>query len=106
MARCNEMLTLGSTVLQFGCLERVEVGGIKGKNISAAIKAVHADFTAAYERFQQVRAGLRLCGLAIYSDLHCKSQLLLGLCSLCLLLILLISLYGISSPPPPNKGSL
>ncbi|KAI8473051.1 MAG: flagellar outer dynein arm heavy chain beta [Monoraphidium minutum] len=54
MSRCSEMLTLTGTVLQFSRLERVEVGGTKGKNISAAIKAVHADFTAAHERFQQV----------------------------------------------------
>ena len=54
MARCAEMLSLASAALQFNRLERVEVGGTKGKTISAAIKAVHADFTAAYERFQQV----------------------------------------------------
>ena len=56
MARCSEMLNLAGTVLQFSRLERVEVGGTKGKNISAAIKAVHADFIAAHERFQQVGA--------------------------------------------------
>jgi len=55
MGRCAEMLTFSGTVLQFSRLERVEVGGTKGKNISAAIKAVHTDFTAAYERFQQVQ---------------------------------------------------
>ncbi|GBF97683.1 flagellar outer dynein arm heavy chain beta [Raphidocelis subcapitata] len=55
MARCAEMLTLAGTVLQFSRLERVEIGGTRGKTISAAIKAVHADFTAAYERFQQVQ---------------------------------------------------
>lgn len=55
MARCAEMLTLAGTVLQFSRLERVEVGGTKGKAITAAIKGVHADFTAAYERFQQAR---------------------------------------------------
>jgi dynein heavy chain, axonemal len=56
MARCSEMLALAGTVLQFSRLDRVEVGGTKGKNISAAIKTVHADFTAAHERFQQARA--------------------------------------------------
>lgn len=49
------MLTLAGTVLQFTRLERVEVGGTKGKNITAAIKTAHADFIAAHERFQQVR---------------------------------------------------
>lgn len=43
-------------MLQFGRLERVEVGGTKGKNLTSAIKQVHADFVAANEKFQQVSA--------------------------------------------------
>lgn len=41
---------------QFGRLERVEVGGTKGKSLTSAIKQVHTDFLAAHEKFQQVRA--------------------------------------------------
>lgn len=55
MARCAEMMSLAGAALQFNRLERVEIGGTKGKTITAAIKAVHSDFAAAYERFQQVR---------------------------------------------------
>lgn len=63
MARCAEMLSLAGAALQFNRLERVEVGGTKGKTITAAIKAVHSDFAGAYERFQQVggRAAARGC---------------------------------------------
>jgi hypothetical protein len=42
-------------LLQFGRLERVEVGGTKGKSLTSAIKQVHTDFLAAHEKFQQVR---------------------------------------------------
>jgi hypothetical protein len=40
--------------VQFGRLERVEVGGTKGKSLTSAIKQVHTDFLAAHEKFQQV----------------------------------------------------
>jgi hypothetical protein len=41
-------------LLQFGRLERVEVGGTKGKALTNAIKQVHADFLAAHGKFQEV----------------------------------------------------
>ena len=64
MVRCSEMLSLAGTVLQFSRLERVEVGGTKGKNISAAIKAVHSDFTSAHERFQQASSTVAVRGFS------------------------------------------
>lgn len=45
---------LSYSPLQFGWLERVEVGGTKGKALTNAIKQVHADFLAAHGRFQEV----------------------------------------------------
>eukprot|EP00879_Flechtneria_rotunda_P005416 GHRR01005708.1.p1 GENE.GHRR01005708.1~~GHRR01005708.1.p1 ORF type:complete len:1495 (+),score=578.36 GHRR01005708.1:300-4784(+) len=54
LERCNDMLELQSTCLQFGRLERVEIGGTKGKALTGAIKQVHADFGAAHDKFQQV----------------------------------------------------
>lgn len=47
-------------LLQFGRLERVEVGGTKGKALTNAIKQVHADFLVAHGKFQEVSLpGLR-----------------------------------------------
>lgn len=43
--------------LQFGRLERVEVGGTKGKALTNAIKQVHADFLVAHGKFQEVSPG-------------------------------------------------
>jgi hypothetical protein len=52
--RCHDMLDLQSTCIQFNKLERVEVGGTKGKVLTSGIKTIHADFQRAVERFQQV----------------------------------------------------
>lgn len=57
MERCYDMLDLQSTCLQFSKLERVEVGGTKGKTLTSAIKQVHQDFITAHEKFQQVSTG-------------------------------------------------
>ncbi|KAF6251999.1 flagellar outer dynein arm heavy chain beta [Scenedesmus sp. NREL 46B-D3] len=54
LERCADVMELQSTCLQFGRLERVEVGGTKGKSLTSAIKQVHTDFLAAHEKFQQV----------------------------------------------------
>jgi len=43
------------STVQFGRLERVEVGGTKGKALTNAIKQVHADFLVAHGKFQEVR---------------------------------------------------
>jgi dynein heavy chain len=55
MERCHDMLEVQSTSLQFSKLERVEIGGTKGKTLTGAIKQVHTDFLQAIEKFQQVR---------------------------------------------------
>ncbi|KAF6247881.1 dynein heavy chain, N-terminal region 1-domain-containing protein, partial [Scenedesmus sp. NREL 46B-D3] len=51
LERCADVMELQSTCLQFGRLERVEVGGTKGKSLTSAIKQVHTDFLAAHEKF-------------------------------------------------------
>lgn len=66
---------LSCSPLQFGRLERVEVGGTKGKALTNAIKQVHADFLAAHGKFQEVRC----------VAMHCwqqKQTLFVPVCSL------------------------
>lgn len=72
--------------LQFGRLERVEVGGTKGKALTNAIKQVHADFLAAHGKFQEVscvamhswqqRNTLRVPGCSLVGDFLWLSVLL------------------------------
>ncbi len=52
--RCSDLVDLFTTVAQFGRLERVEVGGTKGRMLTASVRAVHADFTSAVARFHLV----------------------------------------------------
>lgn len=61
LERCHDMMDLMSTCVQFNRLERVEIGGTKGKVLTNGVKAIHQDFTTAVEKFQQV------CGAGAHS---------------------------------------
>jgi dynein heavy chain len=52
--RCTDLVDLFHTASQFGRLERVEIGGTKGRALTASVRAVHADFTSAVARFHLV----------------------------------------------------
>ena len=54
LERCHDILDLTQTALQFNKLERVEVGGTKGKALSANVRQIHADFEEALEKLHQV----------------------------------------------------
>ena len=54
LERCHDILDLTQTALQFNKLERVEVGGTKGKALSANVRQIHADFVEALEKLHQV----------------------------------------------------
>ena len=52
LERSHDMMDMMVTCTQFNKLERVEIGGTKGRVLTNGIKAIHADFTAAVERFK------------------------------------------------------
>ncbi|KAA6419077.1 MAG: flagellar outer dynein arm heavy chain beta [Trebouxia sp. A1-2] len=52
--RCNDVLNLSQTALQFHKLERVEVGGTKGKTLTNSVKQIFTDFQTAAEKFQKL----------------------------------------------------
>jgi dynein heavy chain len=52
--RCRDILDFTRTIVQFFKLERVEIGGTKGKQLSAQVVAVFDEFKEAVELFQQV----------------------------------------------------
>jgi len=41
-------------VLQFNKLERVEIGGTKGKTLTTSVRQIYADFQQAVAKFQAV----------------------------------------------------
>ena len=54
MERCHDVLDLSQTAVQFIKLDRVEIGGTKGKALTGTVKSILADFMTAYEKFQNV----------------------------------------------------
>eukprot|EP00232_Nephroselmis_pyriformis_P019075 CAMPEP_0182900652 /NCGR_PEP_ID=MMETSP0034_2-20130328/28990_1 /TAXON_ID=156128 /ORGANISM="Nephroselmis pyriformis, Strain CCMP717" /LENGTH=4527 /DNA_ID=CAMNT_0025034901 /DNA_START=131 /DNA_END=13711 /DNA_ORIENTATION=+ len=54
LERCHDILDLTQTVLQFNKLEKVEIGGTKGKTLTTSVRQIYADFLQAVAKFQNV----------------------------------------------------
>ena len=49
MGRCHDLLDLCKTAVQFGKLEKIEIGGTKGRTLSASVVQIHSDFVGVME---------------------------------------------------------
>ena len=56
LERCHDLLDLCKTIVQFQKLERIEIGGNKGRTLSASVGQIYADFTGVLEKFTNVRS--------------------------------------------------
>lgn len=54
LERCHDLLDLFKTFVQFMKLERIEIGGNKGRSLSASIVMIYSEFKAILEKFIQV----------------------------------------------------
>ena len=54
LERCHDLLDLCKTVVQFQKLERIEIGGNKGRTLSASVGQIYADFASTFETFAKV----------------------------------------------------
>lgn len=52
--RCRDALDFTRTVIQYTKLERVEIGGTKGRTLSACVVAVYEEFNSAVDVFKSV----------------------------------------------------
>ena len=52
--RCHDIMHLTSTIIQFNKLQKIEIGGTKGKNLTLSIGQIFDEFNQAVENFQQV----------------------------------------------------
>jgi len=59
LERLHDLLELCRTVVQFGRLERVEVGGNKGRTLSASIYQIYADFSKTLDAFRAMPYDVR-----------------------------------------------
>eukprot|EP00741_Cyanophora_paradoxa_P016051 tig00000042_g15496.t1 len=53
--RCHDILDLAQTTVQFAKLEKLEIGGTKGRSLSQSVRQIFTDFTTAYSAFQAVK---------------------------------------------------
>ena len=58
MERCHDILDLSQTVLQFNKLEKVEVGGTKGKTLTTSVRQIYADFQQSVSKFHSTEYNL------------------------------------------------
>ena len=54
LERCHDLLDLCKTIVQFQKLERIEIGGNKGRTLSASVGQIYADFTQVLDNFVKV----------------------------------------------------
>ena len=68
LERCHDILDLVQTIVQFSRLARVEVGGTKGKYLSASVEQIHGDFQSAVEAFKAVPYDIMDVGAKQFDD--------------------------------------
>lgn len=47
LERCHDILHLTDTIVQFNKLERIELGGTKGKTLTESVAQIYQEFDAA-----------------------------------------------------------
>ena len=66
LERCHDLLDLCKTVVQFQRLERIEIGGNKGRTLSASVGQIYTDFTNVLDAFIKVHSHHTALGHAPY----------------------------------------
>jgi dynein heavy chain len=52
--RCQDIMHLTSTIMQFSQLQRIDIGNTKGKTLTASVMQIYSEFTKAVETFTSV----------------------------------------------------
>jgi dynein heavy chain len=58
LERCHDILDFAQTILMFNKLEKIEVGGTKGKILSTSVSQIYSDFCQAVECIRAVGKGI------------------------------------------------
>ena len=51
LERCHDIMHIAETILQFNKLEKIEIGGTKGKNLSSTVRQIYNQFNQAVTDF-------------------------------------------------------
>ena len=68
LERCHDILDLTQTIVQFSKLAKIEVGGTKGKTLTASIKQIYEDFLQAVAKFKAVPYDIMDVGAKTFDD--------------------------------------
>jgi dynein heavy chain, axonemal len=68
LERCHDILDLTQTIVQFSKLAKIEVGGTKGKTLTASIKQIYEDFQTAVTKFKSVPYDIMDVGAKEFDD--------------------------------------
>ena len=68
LERCHDILDLTQTIVQFSKLAKIEVGGTKGKLLTASIKQIYEDFLQAVAKFKAVPYDIMDVGAKNFDD--------------------------------------
>jgi len=52
--RCQDIIHLTSTIIQFNKLAKIEIGGTKGKTLTETVQGILSEFETVVEKFQEV----------------------------------------------------
>eukprot|EP01041_Mallomonas_annulata_P000386 gene386-700_t len=68
LERCHDILDLTQTIVQFSKLAKIEVGGTKGKTLTASIKQIYEDFLQTVAKFKAVPYDIMDVGAKEFDD--------------------------------------
>lgn len=66
--RCQDIQHLTNTIVQFSKLNKIEIGGTKGKTLTTSVKQIYSEFTQAVEEFQDVKYDIMDVGAKEFDD--------------------------------------
>ena len=66
--RCQDIQHLTTTIVQFTKLNKIEIGGTKGKTLTTSVKQIHTEFLLAVEEFKKVNYDIMNVGAKEFDD--------------------------------------
>eukprot|EP00163_Fabomonas_tropica_P009916 TRINITY_DN1985_c0_g1_i1.p1 TRINITY_DN1985_c0_g1~~TRINITY_DN1985_c0_g1_i1.p1 ORF type:complete len:4225 (-),score=1474.45 TRINITY_DN1985_c0_g1_i1:598-13272(-) len=68
LERVHDVLDLMQTIVQFNKLEKIEIGGTKGRSLSTSVRQVFTDFQAALVHFHQIQYDIMDASVKQFDD--------------------------------------
>jgi dynein heavy chain len=68
LERCHDILDLMQTIVQFIKLEKVEIGGTKGKGLTSNVQDIYGEFMTAVDIFKKAEYNIMDLGSKVFDD--------------------------------------